>query len=344
MCRLLSVLHRTFLVCASSASLSLSLHAPRDGPLNVLPLGCPGSFFHPFPTNIPVFLGDSTSPGDFPIQRVQVQSILTARSRQGHAAWGSAPRTAAPSPSCPRQNSTFSHGSAAASVPSCDLPLPLPDGRFYGSSGPALQTGVAPALGNDHRLSWCACQHQRPGGLQKPGRLALRGCLRQCCFLPTAWAASWESSELGLWGGHLSEGAHVAGDSISARPLVSAVPSADNLVVFLCGQVTSSAGSSPRPSQQQQTAFHARKTWQHQVAVAKTSSSSSPCHQALWGAREFSCSDNSWEQRGEALLPPSSPATVLEDPPSSASSRLEILLFYTAAHIATANSHSPAAP
>lgn len=110
---------------------------------------------------------------------------------------------------------------------------------------------VAPARGNDHGLPWCACQHQRPSSPQKPARLALRGHPRQCCSLPTARAASWESSEPGLWGRHPSEGAHIAGDSISVRPLVSAVLSADDLVVLLHSQVTSSAGSSPRPGQQQ---------------------------------------------------------------------------------------------
>lgn len=169
--------------------------------------------------------------------------------------------------------------------------------------------------------------------------LSLRGRPRWCCSLPTAREASWESSELGLWGRHLSEGAHTAGDSISVRPPVSAVPSVDDLVVFLCSQVTSSAGSSPRPR-----AFHTRKTWQHQAAVPRPTSSSSLCHQALWGAGEFPCSDSSCKQRGEDLLLPSSPAAVLEDPPSSASSRVEILLFYPATPIATANRHSPAAP
>jgi len=43
----------------------------------------------------------------------------------------------------------------------------------------------------------------------------------------------------------------MAGDSISVRPLVSAVLSADNLVVSFHSQVTSPAGSSLRLSQQQ---------------------------------------------------------------------------------------------
>lgn len=56
MCCLLSMPNWTFLlptlVFTSSASSSLSLHAPRDVPPNVLPLGCPGSFFHPLLSNL----------------------------------------------------------------------------------------------------------------------------------------------------------------------------------------------------------------------------------------------------------------------------------------------------
>lgn len=43
----------------------------------------------------------------------------------------------------------------------------------------------------------------------------------------------------------------MAGDSVSVRSLFFAVLSADDLVVFLRSQVTSSPGSSPSPSQQQ---------------------------------------------------------------------------------------------
>lgn len=135
----------------------------------------------------------------------------------------------------------------------------------------------------------------------------------------------------------------MAGDSFSVRALVSAVLSADDLVVFIHNQVTSSAGSSQRPSQQQTEPSAQEKPGSIKL-VARPTSSSSLCHQVLWRDGEFPCSDSSWEQRGEGLQPPSSPATVLEDRPSSASSRLEILLFYPAAHIATANKHSPAAP
>lgn len=173
--------------------------------------------------------------------------------------------------------------------------------------------------------------------------MALQGCLHRCCSPPTARAAPGESSEPRLWDSHSSEGARMAGDSIRSLSDPCSLPSCQQMIwLFSSSQVTSSPGSSPRSSRQQ-TAFQARKMWLHQAAAVRPTSSSLLCHQVLWAVRECPCSDSSAEKRREVLLHPSFRPAVLEDPPSSTSSRLEIPLFCSAACIATANRPSLAA-
>lgn len=129
------------LVCTSSALLSLSLHAPRHArsafwlPRFLLP-----------PRSHPIFLGNSTSLGGIPTQTIQAQSTLTARSRQQRAACGSASRT--PAPSSLWQNfTTFNPSRAAASIPPCGFPEPLPNSGFHSSSSPALHGRGSPSPG-----------------------------------------------------------------------------------------------------------------------------------------------------------------------------------------------------
>lgn len=135
-----------------SASSSLSLHVPRNAPPKVLPLGCLGSFFHPFLADLPVFLGDSTAPGDIPTQTVQMQSILTARSRQGRAAWGSAPRTATSSPSCPPSATVQQPPKSPPATSHCLCPTVA----LTAALAQHRKAQTAPVLGNDHGLPWCA--------------------------------------------------------------------------------------------------------------------------------------------------------------------------------------------
>lgn len=130
---------------------------------------------------------------------------------------------------------------------SCAFHSLCPIVAFTAAPAQHCKAGVAPALGSDLGLSRCACQHRRPCSLQNPAGLALRGHPHQCSSLGT-W---WESSKLGLWGGHPSQGAHVDGDSVSVTPVACAILSGDDVAVFLHSPVTSSAGGSLRPAQQQ---------------------------------------------------------------------------------------------
>lgn len=168
------------LVCTSSALPSLSLHPPE---MPLLPFGCPGSFFHS------IFFGDSPSPGGFPAQTTQAQSILTARPvdqhhGQPHQLHPVRGKTSPPSPSAQQPP-----GSPAVASHSL-----WPAVAFTAAAAQHCKAGPAPALGSDYGLCRCARQHQRPCS----HRTLLGWPCKVIHSSATARAAWWESSGVGI--------------------------------------------------------------------------------------------------------------------------------------------------
>lgn len=88
------------------------------------------------------------------------------------------------------------------------------------------------------------------------------------------------------------------GDSICVTLVACAILLADDVPVFLHSPVSSSAGSSPGPAQQQ-----TEPSTKEEHSSTKQLLPDPPAHhcfvtKALWGDRELPCSDSSWEQRG----------------------------------------------